>query len=138
MTPAPAVEDIVTSTPVLNFSLGLPGFPDVRRFAISELAPDSPFSVMKCVDTELEFIVTSPAFFFPDYAPDIDDAVIMRLGIERPEQALVMVIVNVAASLADTTANLLGPIIANVDTWEAAQAVLATGDWSVKTPLNIS
>jgi flagellar assembly factor FliW len=138
MTTAPAVDDVVTQTPVLTFSLGLPGFPDVRHFAISELAPDSPFSVLKCVDTALEFVVTSPAFFFPDYAPDIDDAVIMRLGITEPEKALILVIVNVASTLADTTANLLGPIVANIDTWEAAQAVLATGDWSVKTPLNLS
>ena len=133
-----SVEEQVETIPILTFALGLPGFPDVHQFVVSELAPESPFSVLRSVDAEVEFVVTSPGLFFPDYSPDIDDALIARLGITSDEEALVLVVVNVGATLADTTANLLGPLVVNVRTWDSAQAVLATGDWSVKTPLGLA
>ena len=58
-------------TQQITFSSGLPGFPDVRNFVLmnTELAQE-PFSILKCLDEDdLEFVVTTPAVFFPDYAP---------------------------------------------------------------------
>lgn len=124
-------------TQQISFSAGLPGFPDVRNFVLlnTELAQD-PFSILRCVeDEEIEFVVTTPGIFFPDYAPVIDDATVERLGIKTAEDALLLIILSVGDEAADITANLLGPIVINQQTRSAAQAILAGQDFDLRQPL---
>ena len=106
--------------PELYFAGGLPGFPDARRFVLVRLGDEaSPFSVLRSLDDGeddrpgLEFVVTHPAMFFPDYEPEIDDDVAGRLELKSAEDALLLVIVTVADPVSASTANLLGPIVVN-------------------------
>lgn len=117
--------------PELHFAGGLPGFPGARRFVLIRLGEEaSPFSVLRSVDDAPdsgagpEFVVTHPALFFPDYEPEIDDDTADRLELRSADDALLLVIVTVADPVADSTANLLGPIVVNRHTRAAAQAVL--------------
>jgi flagellar assembly factor FliW len=71
----------------------------------------------------------SPGLFFPDYAPFIDDAVRIALDIQEPDELVLLLLVHPAATLADTTANLLAPVVVNARTGRAAQVVV--GDWSL-------
>lgn len=124
-------------TPHLTFSGGLPGFPDVRTFALinTELA-QAPFSILKCLeDADLEFVVVPAMLFFPDYSPEIDEATAGRIGLTKEDDALLLVILTVAEETVDITANLLGPIVVNKNTNEAAQAVLAGQDFELRQPL---
>ena len=124
--------------PELHFSGGLPGFPDVRRFLLVRLGDEaSPFSVLRSLDdgTDLEFVVTHPGLFFPDYEPEIDDDTANRLELKSAEDALLLVIVTVADPVADSTANLLGPIVVNRHTRAAAQAVLGNSGYATREAL---
>ena len=67
-------------------------------------------------DPDLRFLVVPPATFFPDYAPVVDDDVVADLGIEDVAEVLVLVILTAGDSLAETTANLLGPVLVNTAT----------------------
>lgn len=121
----------------LTFSGGLPGFPDVREFVLmhTDLA-QPPFSIMKSLeDEEIEFVVVPPTLFFPEYAPEVDDATIARIGLTSPADALLLVILTVGENAVDITANLLGPLVVNSKTREAAQAVLAGQDFDLRQPL---
>ncbi len=80
----------------------------------------------------MEFVVTHPGLFFPDYEPEIDDDTADRLELKSADDALLLVIVTVADPVADSTANLLGPIVVNRHTRAAAQAVL--GDLRLRHP----
>lgn len=123
--------------PQLTFSAGLPGFPEVRSFVLThtDLAQE-PFSILRCVEEEaLEFVVVPPHLFFPDYAPIIDDATVERIGLEDAADAVLLVILTVGDDIADITANLLGPIVVNTKNNEAIQAVLASQNYELKTPL---
>lgn len=113
-------------TPVLEMAAGMPGFPDARRFVLIEWGESgSPFSLLRSLDHEsLEFLVAAPVVLFPDYAPELDDVDAGALGLERAEDALVLVIVTVGENAEDATANLLAPIIINVHTLVAAQIAL--------------
>ena len=100
--------------PELHFAAGLPGFPDARRFVLIRLGDElSPFSVLRSLDDDpdsrpgLEFVVTHPAMFFPDYEPEIDDDVAGRLELKSAEDALLLVIVTVADPVSASTANPL-------------------------------
>jgi flagellar assembly factor FliW len=73
--------------------------------------------------------------FFPDYAPELDDDTVDRLGISTAEDVLALVIVSLGANPAEATANLLAPLVINRHTLDAAQTVLVSSGYDVRTPL---
>lgn len=128
--------------PELHFASGLPGFPDARRFVLVRLGDEtSPFSVLRSLDDGpdhqpgVEFVVTHPGLFFPDYEPEIDDDTAERLELRSADDALLLVIVTVANPVAASTANLLGPIVVNRHTRAAAQAVLGASAYNTREAL---
>jgi flagellar assembly factor FliW len=116
---------------------GLVGFPTAERFVLVEWGGDgSPFSLMRPVDGKgPEFVVVPPTMFFPDYEPEVDDDSAERLGLASADDALVLVIVTLGDTAKDATANLLGPLVMNRHTRQAAQVVLATDAWTTREPL---
>ena len=124
--------------PELRFEAGLPGFPDAVRFTLVSWSGDSPFSILTCLDTEdgaPEFLVAPPAVFFPDYVAEVDDETAARVELVDPEDALLLVIVNVADGPRQATANLRAPILVNTQTRQAVQAVLDDLEQPVRQPL---
>jgi flagellar assembly factor FliW len=123
--------------PDLRFDAGLAGFPAAHRFALVRVGEEpSPYALLRSLDIEdLEFVVVPSAAFFPDYAPVIDDDTASGLGLEGPEDALVLLIVTIADPVQDSTANLLGPIIVNRHTRAAVQAILTPETHSTRQPL---
>ena len=129
---------VETEIPELLFASGLPGFPDARRFVLVRLGDEtSPFSTLRSIDgdTDLEFVVTHPGLFFPDYEPEIDDETVARLDLGSADDALLLVIVTVAKPIEASTANLLGPIVVNRHTRAAAQAVLGNSGYATREVL---
>ena len=129
------VTDIDASA--LVFEAGLPGFPEAHHFELQRWgSDDSPFSILRSLDVDgLEFVVVPPGVFFPDYEPEIDDATVVRLGISSPSDVILLVMLTLGDRPADATANLLGPIVVNRNTHRAAQAVLASSGYELRTPL---
>ena len=111
---------------VIEMTAGLPGFPDARRFVLVEWGEaGSPFSLLRSLDhADLEFLVAAPVVLFPDYEPEVDDAHADALELTRAEDALVLVLITVTDRAEDATANLLAPIVVNLNTLRAAQVVL--------------
>ena len=72
--------------------------------------------------------------FFPDYAPEIDEASAERLELVDAADALLLVVLTIGADAASTTANLLAPIVIHEGTRVAAQVVLQQ-DWPLRAPL---
>ena len=139
MIPAPSgpVEDV----PVLSIVGGMVGFPGRSRFILvwADDDPTTCWFVMRCVDDpDLSFVVTHPGPFFPEYAPDIDDAAAARLGFTADtveDEAMLLVVVTVGEQIEGSTANLLAPLVVNRRTREGAQVVLAGSPWSLREPL---
>lgn len=109
---------------VLRFSDGIPGFPGMRSFILSDLTDDGTFQLLSSVeDPELSLVVASPWLFFADYAPELPSSDQDVLGIEEPEDAIVFCTV-----IADDTEalhlNLRAPFVANARTLAARQVVL--------------
>jgi flagellar assembly factor FliW len=121
----------------LHFAAGLPGFPSARRFRLTRWGgEDSPFSLLESTEVDgLAFVVAHPLEFFPEYAPEVDDDTVERLGLGDADDALVLVIVTVPDDPRGATANLVGPVIVNRRTLEAVQAVLTDVTYDLRTPL---
>ena len=131
------IEPISLDGSELYLDAGLPGFPGAHRFRLMPWGGTTgPFSLLLCLDADdLAFVVVPPEVFFPDYAPEIDQATADRLGIGNPADALVYVILTLGPTPLDTTVNLLGPIVVNRRNLRAAQVVLEDARWDVRTPL---
>lgn len=128
-----------TPVPELYFSEGLPGFPDSRRFALVQWGDDGPFSVMVDLDDDdVQFLVVPPGVFYGDYDVELDDWVVAKLGLVEPDDALVLVIVTLNGDVKTATANLLGPIVVNITTRQAVQAVLSDRRYGTRVPLLLS
>jgi flagellar assembly factor FliW len=129
------IEDIEEVT--LRFALGLPGFPDSRNFVVRELGPRfAPFAQMRSLDTpEIAFTVVPPGTLFPDYRVVIDDEHVARLDLDSAEDAVVLCIVTPAPPPGQAKVNLLGPIVVNRRTHEAAQVIQHGSDYGVAVPI---
>jgi flagellar assembly factor FliW len=141
MSKAPAYADsrsasrLVEEIPVIEMVEALPGFPDRTRFALVRLDEDGLLCSLKSVeDPDLRFLVVPPNVFFPDYTPEIDDATVSALRIQRAEDVLVLVVVNPGDQASSATANLLAPVVVNTVNRQGTQVVLSE-DQPVRAPL---
>ena len=140
MSKAPQIESrsaarVVEEIPVIELVEAMPGFPDLTRFALVRLDDEGLLCSLKSVeDPELRFLVVPPSVFFPDYAPEIDDATVEALDIDKAEDVLVLVVVNPGDQASAATANLLAPVVVNTVNRQGTQVVL-TADLPVRAPL---
>ena len=128
---------VMTEVDLLTISVpgGVAGFPQAETFALVELSPTSPFFRLRSLDLPgLDFLVVPPAVFFPDYAPEIDDASAARLELIDAQDALLLLVLTVGDDAGSATANLMAPIVINARTRSAAQVVVE-GTYPLRAPL---
>jgi len=131
------VSAVLTEPDLLELAMvgGLAGFSTAERYALVEVSSTSPFFRLCSLDQPgLDFLVVPPAVFFPDYAPEIDDASAARLGLSDADDALLLLVVTVGEDPASATANLMAPIVIHARTRQAAQ-VIVEGTWPLRAPL---
>ena len=145
--------------PELSFVHPMPGFAGLRRFVLVRLeapepaaevdetadpdgdagtapAADSPlYELRSLARPDVRFLVAVPGAYFSDYDIELDDRECADLGLTDPADALVLVMVTVGRDAANTTANLLAPVVINARTRVAAQVILTGSDWAVRAPL---
>jgi flagellar assembly factor FliW len=126
----------MTDIPLIELVQPMPGFPDLRQFALVQLDDDGLLCAFRSVEEpDLRFLVVPPAAFFPEYTPEVDEDTVSDLGIESVDDVLVLVVVNAGASLSESTANLAAPLLINAATRRAQQVVLDDPELSLATPL---
>ena len=122
--------------PVVQFTDGIPGFPQIREWALVRLDELGTAFDLHALDGSGTRFVTVPSFsFFPDYAPEISDDIANQLELVDDKDALVLLIVTVGADLASSTANLAAPVIVNSTKLKGAQVVLEDTTLSLRAPL---
>ena len=133
----PVVAEADTDVNEIVFRGGLPGFPGLERFALVQWGDEAgPFSLLRSLEDEgLSFVVVPPALFFPDYEPVVSDDTAAEIGATSADDVMLLVIVTVKQPVAESTANLLGPLVINVHDLRGAQAVLDPDRFSPVTPL---
>jgi flagellar assembly factor FliW len=96
---------------VLEFPNGLIGLGG-SRYTLLARSDDAMFVWLHSVDDPAIAIpLTNPWKFFADFAVDLSDADVERIGIDDPSQAQVFVTVRAAEAIEDFTANLRAPIL---------------------------
>lgn len=134
----PDLEVDAAEPQVLSFSDGIPGFPNSQRFVLASISPDSDFQLLQSLDEpEVSMVVTAPWTFFPDYAPDLEEADRRELALEAAEDAVVFCPVTLEAATRTAYVNLLGPFVVNSRTREGRQIVLTGSDLPLRAPIEL-
>jgi len=122
--------------PIIDFVSPMPGFPEHQKFVLVRLDEEGMlYALTSLHDSEVRFLVVPPVSFFPDYAPEISDESAELLGVTNAEQLLVLLVVTAGETPADTTANLLAPILVELTGRRALQVVLTGSGLPVRAEL---
>jgi flagellar assembly factor FliW len=126
---------------VLVFADGIPGFPNLRHFVLSDLADTGVFQELRALeDPGFSMTVCVPWLFFPDYAPELTEEEQNELQIFDPEQAILFcpVTVDLEEEGGRIYVNLLGPFVVNSETRRGRQLVLIDSGYPVRAELDMS
>jgi flagellar assembly factor FliW len=95
----------------IHFPYGILGFEHLKEYALLDAAQE-PFYWLQSLEVkEIAFVLLNPLIFQPDYNVELDDDELQELGVEKPDDLLLFVIVTVPKDARKMTANLQGPVI---------------------------
>lgn len=119
---------------VFNFVSPIIGFNNLKKYALIDYKPDSPFKWLQSLeDMDLAFPITLCSFFGIDYQFDIPDEEAQKLEISSADDIFVCNIANIPSSNPQaTTINMLAPIVVNIVNKKAMQIVLKNTNFEVR------
>ena len=119
---------------IIHFKDGIPAFEDEHEFVILPYDEESPYYFMQSLkEPSLAFLLTIPEIFFPDYSAEITDDIVAELKITNVEKILVYVLITIPnGSIRYMTANLLAPLIINIENMQAKQVVMEKSSYTTK------
>lgn len=121
---------------IITFPRGIPGFEDVRRFAIFENREIHPFKWLICVDQpDLGFVIISPHLLDSDYNPKLYESDLQELQVAPTDRLTLFAIVTLTPDPLKSTANLQGPLLINLSKKTGKQIVVVDEEYSVKYPI---
>lgn len=111
---------------------GLYGFEDYHKFALVN-SDYEPFIWLQSLDTpDLAFLIVDPFLICDYYETDIDDESLKKIGVQKPEDLVIMTIVTIPSDGSAITANFQGPLVINKNTKQFIQVILQDNKWSTK------
>lgn len=134
----PDVLDTVEQDNVIHLPLGLLGFEKIKKYVLLADPAEAPFAWLQVMDDpNLAFLTVFPVTVIADYHPDISEEDADFLGLEEPEDALVLNIVTLKAH-GKATVNLKGPIVLNRRTLIGKQVIPTNAvEYSLQHPLPV-
>jgi flagellar assembly factor FliW len=121
---------------ILHFKEGLPGFAQIQRYVLLDLASVKPFVYLQAIgEPPIAFLLVDPRLVEPGYqyrlAPsDLDD-----VGVSEASEACVYVVATIPANPEDATVNLMAPIVVNEKLRRGKQVIMLESPYSVRHPM---
>ncbi len=123
----------------IEFDEGLYGFENEKIFFLLDMEEeDGPFYYLQSgTSEELVFILINPYTFKKDFVLDIARGELKKLGISNTKEdfedkILIFAIVTIPEDGSDITANLLGPVVINVQEQKGIQALSLVEGYATK------
>ncbi len=121
---------------VLDFRDGLLGFSLCKRWLLITGKKPGTAWLQSAEHGSLAFMLIDPFLTFDGYTAHLGPTEIAQLDAQDPAQIAVFAIVTLPSSdVPESTANLRGPVVINVQARLGAQVVSSEGTWSVRQPL---
>lgn len=129
----------VAEEKVITFQGGIIGFPDMTKFTLiydEEQGTAAGIRWLQSVDEpSFAMPVMDPHIVKEDYNPEVEEALLSKLGEVTNDNLLVLVTVSVPSDLTKMSVNLQGPFIINVDERKACQVIVDTDKFPVRYPI---
>lgn len=120
---------------ILTFEEGLFGFEDYKKFALID-SEYEPFIWLQSIENQnLAFLIIDPFLVCSSYEADIDDSSLVKIGVTKPEDVVIMTIVTVPQDGSAITANFQGPLVINKQNKKCLQVILADNRWTTKVDI---
>ena len=116
----------------VRFAHGIPGFEQVREWMFSTCVDIFPFFNMTAGDDSVSFVCIDTFRICPDYRLYLPFPTSEPLAITDASAVAVLSIVTVGHRPEDTTANLMSPIVVNLDTKQGEQAISDTSPYPLR------
>ncbi|MGM8364588.1 flagellar assembly protein FliW [Virgibacillus sp. W0181] len=121
---------------IIQFPEGLPGFIEEKEFVLLHIPDNDIFQTLQSVKTPtLAFIIANPYRFYENYIFDLDESVVQKLQIKKPEDVAVYTIVTVKEPFSKSTLNLKAPLVIHSAHKQGKQYILNLDDYPAKAPL---
>lgn len=121
---------------IITFEHGIPGFENFHKFVLSSFNENGPFLVMQSMEkADLAFILIPLENIVPGYNIDLNNEIVAEIKLEKPEDAVLVAIVNIPDELAKATVNLAAPIVINSKDKIGKQFILNNPAYGLKHPL---
>lgn len=119
---------------IFDFIEPILGYDHLKKFVMIDNSPESPFKWLQSLeDGNVAFPVTFPAYFGIDYQYTLPDDKAAKLGIKDAESVFSFNIVCIPqGNPQNSTVNLVGPIVINIENKKGLQLVLADSKFTVK------
>jgi flagellar assembly factor FliW len=125
-----------TEAEVIDFSWGLPGFPNLRRWLALSVETQPNFVWLQSLDdVKIALPATDPYQLFDNYDPKLPPYAVAALEIEHPGDFTVLCVVIVTEGAAEMSINLLAPVVINLRTRRGRQIMLENSSYSVREPM---
>lgn len=132
----------VSEKEVIHMPNGMIGFSDERRFIILRHAEGSPFIWFQSIaNPNLAFVLLDPFLLEPNYKIDLQEEDKKDLGLKETSdgiQALVVLNISNNGKSLNITANLLAPIVINIEARRAKQVILFNSTYSHRHPVPLN
>jgi flagellar assembly factor FliW len=124
----------VVGDKVITFPHGIIAFEDKKKYVLIDSEDEKlPISWLQSIDDpNLAFVVMDPFVFKKDYEFDIPQDAITELGIKEPEDVHILVILVIPENIRKMTANLLAPLVININTKQGKQVILDDTRYTTK------
>jgi flagellar assembly factor FliW len=124
---------------IIFFSIGVLGFPEVRRYVMLDHGRNTPLKWLQAVDKpELAFPMVPATDLVEDYHITVSPDDLAALAMESTDELLAFVILTIPNGAPErTTANLKAPIVMNPTTHLARQ-VLVEQDYPIRYSLSVA
>jgi flagellar assembly factor FliW len=121
---------------VITFKEGLPGFPQIHRFAVLELDALKPFQYLQALDDPpIALFIINPFLVDPTYEFHLSDSDMEDINSTNSAELAVYAVATIPENPTEATLNLMAPIVVNDRDRCGKQVILHESKYSVKHPL---
>ncbi len=121
---------------IITFKEGLPGFPQIHRFAVLELDELKPFQYLQALDDPpIALYVINPFIIDQTYEFRLTESDMDEVNSNNSSELAVYAVATIPEDPSQATINLMAPIVINDRDRRGKQVILHESKYSVRHPL---
>jgi flagellar assembly factor FliW len=121
---------------IITFKEGLPGFPQIHRFAVLEKDELKPFQYLQALDDPpIALFVINPFVIDPTYEFRLTESDMEEVSSKNSAELAVYAVATIPDDPSRATINLMAPIVINDRDRCGKQVILHESKYSVRHPL---